>query len=144
MRLEGLDQLKNPMTSSGIEPPTFRLVPQCLNQLRYCVPRWTLVGPSFSLIFIFSISGHLIKRRSRNPCIFLCFPEPASVTVTLYPCIQEVLGWNLGHDTQCLDWGFPWFSWDSPGECWDSSTIKAPQLHSKFSPISLPSHHSVL
>jgi hypothetical protein len=38
MRLEGLGKLKkNPMTSSGIEPPTFWLVAQCLNQLRYRV-----------------------------------------------------------------------------------------------------------
>jgi hypothetical protein len=37
MRLEGLDQLKNQITSSGIEPATFRLVAQCLKQLRYCV-----------------------------------------------------------------------------------------------------------
>jgi hypothetical protein len=28
VRLEGLDQLKNPMTSSGFEPATFRLVAQ--------------------------------------------------------------------------------------------------------------------
>jgi hypothetical protein len=36
-RLEGLGQLKNPVTSSGIEPTTFRLVAQCLNHLRYSV-----------------------------------------------------------------------------------------------------------
>jgi hypothetical protein len=37
VRLEGLGQLKNPMTSSEIEPATFRLVAYCLNQLRYHV-----------------------------------------------------------------------------------------------------------
>jgi hypothetical protein len=39
VRLEGLGQLKNPMTSSEIEPAIFRFVAQCLNQLRYHVPR---------------------------------------------------------------------------------------------------------
>jgi hypothetical protein len=38
VRPEGLGQLKNPITSSGIEPATLRLVAQCLNQLRYRVP----------------------------------------------------------------------------------------------------------
>jgi hypothetical protein len=36
VRLEGLGQLKNPMTS-GTEPATFRLVAQCLNQVRYYI-----------------------------------------------------------------------------------------------------------
>jgi hypothetical protein len=36
--LERLGKLKNPMPSSGIEPATFRLVAQCLNQLCYRVP----------------------------------------------------------------------------------------------------------
>jgi hypothetical protein len=38
VRLERLGQLKNPRTSSGIEPAAFLFVAQCLNQLRYRVP----------------------------------------------------------------------------------------------------------
>jgi hypothetical protein len=36
--LEGLDRLKTPIISSGIEPATFRLSAQYLNQLRYRMP----------------------------------------------------------------------------------------------------------
>jgi hypothetical protein len=38
VRLDGLGEIKHSMTSSGIEPATFRLVAKRLNQLRYSVP----------------------------------------------------------------------------------------------------------
>jgi hypothetical protein len=39
---EGLYQRKIPETPTSIEPATFLLVAQCFNQLRHCVPRWSV------------------------------------------------------------------------------------------------------
>jgi hypothetical protein len=72
VRLEGLGQLKNPMTSSGIEPATFQLVTQCLNQLRYRVPsrRLLLLLNIYGGIFIFNYNHDGIdvynRKRSEN------------------------------------------------------------------------------
>jgi hypothetical protein len=43
VRLEVLGKLKSPVTSLGMEPATFRLVAQCLNQPRYRVPSFNPV-----------------------------------------------------------------------------------------------------
>jgi hypothetical protein len=44
MGLEWLGQFKNPITSSGIKPLTFRLVACCFKQLRYRIPHLRTVG----------------------------------------------------------------------------------------------------
>jgi hypothetical protein len=61
VRLEGLFQLKNPMTSSGIEPATFRLLTQCLNQLRYRVLPHFLPDP------LQIINHHIILEKMGSP-----------------------------------------------------------------------------
>jgi len=49
VRPEGSCQWKVPMISSGIEPETFRLVAQCLNQLRHHIPAATVHNLNSSL-----------------------------------------------------------------------------------------------
>jgi hypothetical protein len=50
VRLEGLGQFKNPVTSLGFEPANFRLVAKCLNQLLYRVPPPPLISSHSKLV----------------------------------------------------------------------------------------------
>jgi hypothetical protein len=64
VRLGGLGQLKNSMTSSGFEPATLRLVAQCLNQLCYRVP---LLGRNRKiLVCVVFYAVHVVSKESRR------------------------------------------------------------------------------
>jgi hypothetical protein len=62
VRLEGIDQLKNPMTSSGLEYATFRLVAQCPPEFisAFTLARANTPSGTWRIIsFIFVVRGDL-------------------------------------------------------------------------------------
>jgi hypothetical protein len=80
VRLEWLDKLKNPVTSSGFKPATFRLVAWCLNQLRYHVPP-----------FIYYINTYLWKLLFIKIVLLHVPPLLGNVLVNKFPR-RQILG----------------------------------------------------
>jgi hypothetical protein len=75
-RLEGLDQLKNPVTSSGIKSATFRLVAQCFKQLRYRVLAFIHDRPGFCITFwglgqLFRVTNIAHTLRFNHPYVLI-------------------------------------------------------------------------
>jgi hypothetical protein len=90
LRLKGSGKLKNSLTSSSLEPATFRLVAECLNELRYRVPSilllLLLLWPSHSCRLHTTVNSAAFQRshgicggQSDSAAGFLCvlrFPLP--------------------------------------------------------------------
>jgi hypothetical protein len=74
VRLEGLGEMKNPMTSSGIEPANFRLAAQCLTT-KYA----TAVSRDFTQVLSENVAvvGKTFRDYSR---IFLAYSKCAEAT----------------------------------------------------------------
>ena len=75
-----------PMTPSGIEPASFCLVTQCLNQLRYCVPLFNIYRLQISA---FNYKGWWINTKKCNlvvshRCSVFCRTIGVSVLIWLF------------------------------------------------------------
>ena len=92
VRPEGLCQWKNPMTPSGIEPATFRLVAQCLETVS-----------NVKLTFVLQISFNVYQPRCANT---ICNTNTHRLYTTIYFGNSKSYMFRL-HETAIVRFHFP-------------------------------------
>jgi hypothetical protein len=74
MQNEGLNQWKIPIIPSGIDPPSFRLVSQCLKQLRHLIPHINTLRTQNTNVFSGNVNvsfayAYGVFRRVKEMCL---------------------------------------------------------------------------